>query len=157
MGRKLALLLKAKSIETPAGCWEWTGGFHGVGYGSVSGKLHKSRYAHRAMYEGVVSEIPSGMYVLHSCDNRKCINPAHLFLGTHLDNIKDMHAKNRQRGGSMPNERNPNCKFSDAQIIAIRAARLSGETISQTMRRTGISETHYYRVVKDEARKNHGV
>lgn len=104
------------------------------------------------MYESANGPITSGMYVLHKCDNRRCINPSHLFLGTHLDNIKDMQSKDRHRGGSLPNELNPSCKFSDNTISAIRRARSIGMTKSEIERAYGISETHYYRVVKGVSR-----
>lgn len=104
------------------------------------------------MYEAAISPIPEKMYVLHSCDTRECINPAHLFLGTHLDNIKDMHGKNRQRGGSMPNEKNPSCKFSDKQIRIIKEDKLR-IGLNATIRKYGISESQLLRVMRGESRK----
>lgn len=154
--REIAIRLKAKTIQAANGCWEWTGGFHGVGYGSVPAKMGGGRYAHRAMHEAVISEIPKGMYVLHSCDNRKCINPEHLFIGSHMDNIKDMHAKNRQRGGSMPGEKNPHAKFTDDEISRIRSFHKMGAKKREIERKFGISETHYYRIIKQEARHGEG-
>ena len=151
--KKIALFLKSKTSESPSGCWEWKAG-RVVGYGCVPSWCGGGRYAHRAMYEAAVSPIPVGMYVLHSCDNRLCINPEHLFIGTHLDNIKDMHSKNRQRGGSMPNENNPSCKFSDGKIKEIRDARKHGLLLGQIVKKFGISETHTLRVLKHESRRN---
>lgn len=149
---KTALWLKSKTKVTESGCWQWTAGKHGVGYACVPAAIHKSRYGHRAMYEAVVSNIPQGMYVLHSCDNRLCINPEHLFVGSHIDNVKDMHSKNRHRGGSMPNEKNPSCKFSDETIREIKSLRgkLSLRKITNTY---GISETQLLRVYRGESRK----
>lgn len=144
--------LKKRSRETSSGCWEWTGGRHGTGYGCVPKKDGGGRYAHRAMYEAAFGAIPKGLYVLHHCDNRLCINPAHLFLGSHLDNIKDMHAKGRQSGGSMPNEANPFCKFSNDMIRGIRAACKAGVQKREIEKTFSISETHYYRVVKGVSR-----
>lgn len=150
--RAKALWLKSRTKESPNGCWEWTGGRHGVGYGASRASMGGGRYAHRAMFEAVCGSIPKGMYVLHSCDNRLCINPAHLFLGTHRDNIADMHAKNRQRGGSLPNEKNPSCRFSDDQIREIREAR-TRMSMRETMAQFDISESHLLRVLRGEARK----
>ena len=152
--REQALWLKSRTVESPSGCWEWTGGKHGVGYGAIPAKLHKSRYAHRAMYEAVCSQIPAGIYVLHTCDNRLCLNPAHLWLGTHLENIKDMQAKGRHRGGSLPGESNPWCKFSDAVVALIRQRAASGIPKRLIEKEFGISETQYYRYIKNEARRS---
>ncbi len=150
--KKIALELKRKSLETPDGCWEWQGACHTVGYPVVPVNFGGGRYGHRAMFSAVVSPIPKGMYVLHSCDNRKCVNPEHLRLGTHLDNIKDMHSKGRQRGGSMPGEKNPFAKFTDDQITGIRSFHAMGAKKKDIERKFGISETHYYRIIKQEAR-----
>lgn len=151
--REKALFLKSKTKETDSGCWEWQGPLHTVGYGSVSRpKIGGGGYAHRAMVEAVIGPIPEKMQVMHSCDNRKCINPEHLSWGTHLDNIRDMQAKNRHRGGSLPNEKNPNHKFSDEQILKIREARKNGMRFTQLMREFQISESHLIRVIKNETR-----
>lgn len=79
-------------------CWEWQAGLNSEGYGSfwMRSKPHK---AHRLAYELVHGEIPDGMFVCHSCDNPKCCNPAHLFLGTNKDNIEDKVSKGRQARG----------------------------------------------------------
>lgn len=140
--------LKAKTQESPSGCWEWTGGMHGVGYGSCSAKFGGGSYAHRSMFVAVHGAIPEGMYVLHKCDNRKCINPDHLFAGTHHDNIKDMHAKGRQRGGSMPGDKNPSAKLTHDDVTMVRQAREAGVQKKVIEQEFGISETQYYRIVK---------
>lgn len=149
----VALEIKRKSVATESGCWEWIGALFRVGYPVVPRTFGGGRYGHRAMYGAVVAPIPAGMYVLHSCDNRKCVNPEHLFLGTHLDNIKDMHAKGRHRGGSLPNERNPSCKFSNDVIQQIRSDYANNRRKCEIERAYGISETQYYRVVRGEVRK----
>lgn len=151
--REIAISIKQKTSLTDSGCWQWNGAVHTVGYPISPLAFGGGGYGHRAMFGAVVSPIPKGMYVLHACDNRKCVNPEHLFLGTHLDNIKDMHAKRRQRGGSMPNEKNPNCKFDNSVINDIRMAHQSGLKKRQIEKQFGISETHYYRVIKSEIRK----
>lgn len=77
-------------------CWEWVASTDGTGYGMfyINGKIVK---AHRASWQLYFGEIPPSMLVLHKCDNRKCINPRHLFLGNHKDNSQDMIKKGRNR------------------------------------------------------------
>ncbi len=73
------------------GCWNWTAGITSDGYGVFGAKMEdgaiKTYRAHRFSFEIYKSEIPEGMMVLHECDNRKCVNPDHLIVGSHVDNM----------------------------------------------------------------------
>lgn len=147
-----------KSIERipESGCWLWTCALNRNGYGKV--KVDgRHLTAHRwswAIHNGTV---PEGMWVLHRCDVPACVNPTHLFLGDVQKNVDDMWAKGRRgamRGGSLPNEKNPNCSFSDEEISAIRAARkVSPETNKALAKRFGISETHFSHIVRGLVRR----
>ncbi len=81
------------------GCVEWVGstrnGYGRLVTGSRTNGTRKSVSAHRAAYEAHIGPIPKGLYVLHRCDNPKCINPEHLFIGTRQDNVDDREKKGR--------------------------------------------------------------
>jgi hypothetical protein len=86
--------LEERSVPIPeTGCWEWIAGKDRAGYGRIWAK--KNRTAHTVSYETYVGVIPEGMHVLHNCDNPACINPDHLWLGTHDDNMADKAKKKR--------------------------------------------------------------
>jgi len=117
--------LTKRSVATESGCIEWQGslrsGYGGLVVGSRSDGTRRAVRAHRAAYECWRGPIPEGMYVCHTCDNRRCITPDHLFLGTAKDNFNDMANKGRNhplthhRG-----ERHTQAKISDALAAAIR-------------------------------------
>lgn len=90
-------------VDPGTGCWNWTGAKDEKGYGAINlGGDGPAIKAHRVSYEIHVGPIPQGVgfhgtCVLHRCDNASCVNPLHLFLGTVIDNNRDMHQKGRTR------------------------------------------------------------
>ena len=102
-----------------SGCWFWTGGTVGSGYG-IAHDQGKHRLIHRAMWERTNGAIPAGMFVLHRCDVPCCVNPAHLFIGSILDNNRDRESKGR--GGQLTgaSHKRPTAKLNAAQVEEIK-------------------------------------
>lgn len=93
--QSVASFMTRIDIKGPNECWLWKGCTYNCGYGSFSWR-GKMRGANRVAWEiAHGQDIPDGMDVLHSCDVRLCVNPMHLSLGTHRDNMLDMHRKQR--------------------------------------------------------------
>lgn len=114
-------------------CWQWLGAGKGNGYG------HTSRGgAHRIAYELLIGPIPSGMDVCHRCDNRSCVNPYHLFVGTRAENAADMVMKGRGAGGCRKHLREDQVQEIRRRILAgsrpseiARAMNVNRETVSK--------------------------
>ena len=83
-----------KRIKPSADCWEWQGGLNSAGYG-ITMINNRHWLVHRFIWTHWFGEIPKGLLICHRCDNRKCANKTHLFLGTNQDNMKDAGAKGR--------------------------------------------------------------
>lgn len=116
-------LAKVKKTD---GCWEWTGCLSDTGYGTFY-LAPTNRGAHQAAWTLFVGPIPPGMCVLHRCDNRKCVRPEHLFIGSKKDNSLDMAAKNRHHIPGLKGEDHGEAKLSNADVREIRARLAKGE------------------------------
>lgn len=82
-------------VDTTGDCWTWTGRLNEHGYGQTPFTSAGTRKAHRVSWMIHNGAIADGLCVCHRCDTPSCVNPAHLFLGTHLDNMRDMASKGR--------------------------------------------------------------
>lgn len=137
-------------VDKSGSCWLWTGPRDGKGYGRFT-----ARYVHwlTHRYAWVITNgaIPEGLNVLHNCpdgDNPACVNPAHLFLGTTIDNNADMRAKNRHTHG----EQSPHARLTESDVRAIRTDYATGAfSFAKLARRYGVSFGVVYRVVNRQA------
>lgn len=129
----------------PSDCWPWLRAINRLGYGTIGRGPGRHDRAHRVSYELHVGPIPQGLHVLHSCDNRACVNPAHLRVGTHADNMRDMKERGRQNAAR--GERAGLAKLTAEQVLAIRARRAAGERQIALAREYGIDKTQVWNIV----------
>lgn len=128
-----------------ANCWLWRGALQGSGYGFFgSPKVLAHRFAW-TLFNGA---IPKDKCVLHHCDVPKCVNPAHLFIGTQRDNVLDMIAKNRGgfRPGFYRNRQHPTAKLNEALVRDMRERHAKGAPILKLARRFKVAYTTAYGV-----------
>lgn len=130
-------------------CWPCLNKPKPTGYCSVSVDNH-TRAAHRVAYELARGPIPAGLIVRHTCDNRRCCNPAHLLLGTHADNSADLVRRGRhpRKSGALHGEAHPNARLTREQVEEIKA---SPESQRKLGSRFGVSKTVIGNIRRGEA------
>lgn len=133
-----------EKFEKCDGCWNWTASKNRGGYGQfyLAGRQQK---AHRVSYQLYVGEIADNLHVLHHCDNRACVNPAHLFLGTNTDNVHD--CENKGRGVHPSGEKHGSAKLTEEQVKTIRTRRGEGVYSSVLEKEFGISQPNISNIV----------
>ena len=134
-------------VDLITGCWLWQKSLvDGYGTFSVNGKPVR---AHRHSYELFVQPIPAGMYILHTCDRRNCVNPAHLYAGNQKQNVRD--CIDRGRRCSTLGEENGNAKLTTEDILEIRKDPRVTLVISQSYK----ISTEQVRRIKHKASWSH--
>lgn len=121
--------LKRQYEPDGSGCWLWTGATDSDGYGWIKDDGDQ-RLAHRVSYEVHLEEIPDGKMVLHKCDTPPCVNPAHLYVGTNSDNMKDAWERGGNSDRDLKGENHYNANLTDEEVVTIRE-RMHTEDILQ--------------------------
>jgi DNA-binding XRE family transcriptional regulator len=146
------------TVDKTTGCWMWIAGASSEGYGVMLFEGEKK--AHRVSWIIHNGSIPTGLHVLHKCDTPACVNPKHLFLGTHQDNMADLRCKGRARGAV--GEANHGAVLNKEQVLKIMtdsrtedalaaAYGVSRETVNNI--RNGRSWKHLFTVELKAARQ----
>lgn len=140
------------SVEKSDGCWLWLGAPQSQGYGEM---LINGRHylAHRLSYELFKGPIPEGLEVCHECDNPPCVNPDHLFLGTHRDNMRDMAQKGRAAIAGPAGERHGMSKLTVSDVREIRQRAAIGHSYRQLAEAFGVDSTNISLIVRRKAWK----
>lgn len=108
---------------TESGCWEWKGARTSGGYGQISSDSKNSPLmAYRVSFEISNGQIPAGASICHKCDNPPCVNPEHLFAGTHTENVRDMINKKRGKRPWTTGESSPASRITWDVVEYIRSS-----------------------------------
>lgn len=143
-----------EKVDKSGDCWLWTKSLR-AGYG-VFRKSGRLVSAHRLAYEITNGPIPADLCICHHCDNRQCVNPSHMFLGTHKDNMQDAMGKGRFHFNPKPSygEKNGMTKLTDDQVRELRNNWPSSESVASIAMRYGVSRWTIQRIVRRKVWKH---
>lgn len=134
--------------DTPEGCWLWTGTLSTAGYGRLRfSNPRRMVKAHRFSYELAYGPISDDALVCHRCDTPACVNPAHLFLGTHADNAQDKSAKGRCNTPDRTGAHNGRAILTEDQVRSIRALQSTGAHRRELAQMFGVSPSAIKKIV----------
>lgn len=142
-------------VRTSDECWDWTAATDIGGYGVFQTGNGMSR-AHRVAWVLSNGPLPDGVLVLHKCDNRLCVRPAHLDLGDQKRNVADMDARGRRGRGYRVSRRGQNhqaAKLTDEQVAAVLVLRSAGWTQRRIGALLGLSHTYVGQLERGETRQ----
>jgi len=143
--------LWSRTTVSESGCLLWDGSTNACGYGNLTKHPQVGTLAHRIAWFLAFGPIPEGQCVCHRCDTPACINPIHLFLGSHADNMADM--VNKGRAHKMRGESSPRARLTADQVREIRRLYAKGETQVALSEAFDTPQTNVSRIVRREAWK----
>ncbi len=139
--------------KSASGCWVWRGRITSGGYGQMA-MFGRRLWAHRLSYLLHVGDISKSLMVLHSCDNRCCVNPDHLRLGTALDNTQDMMQRGRANKRALKGSENPRSKITEKDVIKIRKLGATGIAHYKLAKKFNISRSSISTIIRKESWKH---
>lgn len=138
-------------VDKTGHCWTWTGAtYQGYGIMHLPRCRDRTQRAHRVSWTITHGLIPDGMHVCHHCDNPPCVNPAHLFLGTDADNLKDMRDKGRHPGFGprRKGEAHHFSKMTAETVLECRSRHAAGEKAPTLSRAYGVNKSSMYAILR---------
>lgn len=158
-------------VDKAGECWLWTARIGTTGYGAVSvlrNGFHRTFKAHRVAWELENGPIPEGKFLCHHCDNPPCVNPTHMFIGSHNDNMADAKAKGRMRWANtharridpsltVRGERHGQARLTLNDVEEIKRRYAGGELQRVIASDYGVRQTQVSRIVRGERWANQGV
>jgi len=153
MSRKIPVdeeyLINHIKVNKKTNCWNWIGFKDKDGYGKIrQGRFEKEQRAHRISYIIFKEDFDRSLIVCHKCDNPSCINPDHLFIGTHSINHRDMQSKNRSNYAI--GERHGRSILKKEDVLTIKKMRHDNISVKKISKKFGISISYIYELLRNE-------